>query len=233
MAQSPEYYIYQFENLPHLAAYLAHLQQTETWTDQQTNQLLKHPVIEILEECGTACRTNAMDWTYTPSRRTISATAIAQLSWADDFSIYLTGCNTGCREIEDEQGVAEYLADRIPVVPQAFRCTVYGTVGYHWGTHAGGDGAASPDYERNGIHYQNFFWQRHGKTKDSDPDPSMRSYRGFRGPNLWMTIEIIRGEQRLKLNAKQVQQFNRELTIITRRKTVKGLPQNLTWVPIA
>jgi len=182
-AASPEYYFCQFDELPDLVTFLIDLHDNETWVDQQTKKTMDKPALQVLEICGHGwpAKCDGLD-IYTIAFDDF-ADALGKLVWADDSSIYVTGCNTGCRQVEDEEGVAERLADLLPARPQQFRCTVYGTVGYHSGTHAGGDGQAHPDLERDGVHYQNYFWQRHGTTRDSDPDPHMQSYRGFRGPN--------------------------------------------------
>jgi hypothetical protein len=182
-ATSPEYYFYQFDELPELIDFLVDLQNTETWVSKQTGKVMRHPVLETLEICGHGYPRKCDGLDQTTPEFDKFASDLGKVSWADDSSIYLTGCNTGCRIVQDEQGVAERLAELVPTKPKQFRCTVYGAVGYHTGTHAGGDGQADPDYVQNDIHYPNYFWQRQGHTKDSDPDPHMQSYRGFRGPN--------------------------------------------------
>jgi hypothetical protein len=182
-AKSPEYYFCQYDEPAELVTFCADLQQSETWIDQQTQKLMTHPVMETLEILahGTPRKCDGLD------KFMISfddfAAGLNNLTWDDNSSIYLTGCNSGCRDTDDEQGVAEALAELIPSTPKKFRCTVYGTVGYHRGSHASGDGWATPDYEKDGVHYPNYPWQRHGRTDDTDPDPHMQSYRGFNGPN--------------------------------------------------
>ena len=46
-----------------------------------------------------------------------------------------------------------------------------------------------------------------------------------------MTVELIRGDQRITLNARQRRQFMRELEAVTRRRASKGLPRKLDMGP--
>ncbi len=172
-ARSPEYFIVEYDNKDDLidqcAGILAGLKQK--------------PCLELLEILahGTPSRVNRM-WTEEVTGG--GWARLAHLKWCDDTSIYLTGCNTGnrLRSFPGWPNVAECLAAQIPAVAKAFRCTVYGTVGYHYGSHAGKDGRTVAIYtdSKGNTHAS----QLHARDDKFDAtQPFDFTFRGFRGPN--------------------------------------------------
>lgn len=172
-ANSPEYFIVEYDSRDDLIAQC----------DGILNGLKQKPALEILEVLahGTPSRVNRM-WTEEVTGGMWDG--LARLRWADNASIYLCGCNTGTRlrSFPGWPNVAECLANRIPAVPKAFRCTVYGTVGYYYGSHAGKDGRAVAIYTdpQGNVHASQLY------ARDDKFDPSQPfdvTFRGFRGPD--------------------------------------------------
>lgn len=175
----PKYYIlmYSKSDAADLISDLKTLLKTESWMDKQTGKKLTGPALRMLEISahGSPTSLNGFDTDYDVKAFKLLGSKLAALNWSDISEIYLGGCNTGCREVSDEQGIAEQLAELIPAKPKQFRCTVYGAVGTLRGDHAAGNAITRPS--------GTYLWERSGICRDSDPDPHMRPFRGYRGVN--------------------------------------------------
>lgn len=178
-AIDPKYYVLRYRRLDagDLILDLKQLLKTVSWIDKQTGKRLKGPALRMLEISahGSPTSLNGFDTDYDVKAFKSFGSKLAALNWSDISEIYLGGCSTGCREVPDEQGIAEQLAELIPVKPKQFRCTVYGAVGTLWGDHAAGNARTKPSGE--------YLWERSGACRDNDPDPHIRPFRGYRGVN--------------------------------------------------
>jgi hypothetical protein len=71
-------------------------------------------------------------------------TKLRTLTWCDQASVYLSGCNTGLSRrpgLTPSGPIAKELRDSMRFTPGSFevRLTVYGTAGYKYGSHAEGN----------------------------------------------------------------------------------------------
>jgi hypothetical protein len=156
---------------------LLKLLKSEFWFDPTTGKKLTGPTLRMLEISahGSPTSLDGFDTDFDLKAFVAFGSKLAALRWNDISEIYLGGCNTGCREKPDEQGIAEQLAELIPAKPKQFRCTVYGAVGDLSGDHAAGNAETEPS--------GTYLWERAGHCVDNDPDPHMRPFRGYRGAN--------------------------------------------------
>jgi len=178
----PKYYVIRYDDHDgsDLIDNLKNVLKNADWTNS-AGQKVTGAVLRQLEISahGSPTSLNAFSL-YDPGPFTFFGMRLAKLNWSDEADIYLSGCNTGCRQWQHVESFAERLADLIPRKKNAFRCTVYGTVGYLSGAHAAGTSETDPVF---GNYTTTYFWQRQGHLVDNDPDPHMRPYRGYRGPN--------------------------------------------------
>jgi hypothetical protein len=120
------------------------------------------------------------------------AAELDKLMSCDNLDIYLSGCNTGCRnwtpgpinQESNQENVAELLADQLPGAAhpnKSYRVTVYGTKGYHSNTHASGNSQTSQDYSSGSPPTYHGPYSRSAnadQTPVSDP-----TFYDFKGPN--------------------------------------------------
>lgn len=73
------------------------------------------------------------------------ATELKKVPWCDSADLYLNGCNTGLKTALGNGPIAKLLADAIPFNATSFahQISVYGTTGYHRGSHAKGNNSVS------------------------------------------------------------------------------------------
>jgi len=186
------WYVIAYDGLNDLIFGLQILLRDETWaTGTGANAVIHHdPVLRTLEIWSHAnpyrCGGITVD--------TVQAFAIEldKLRLSDNVDIFLSGCNTGCRDwasvannqASDQECIAELLADKLPGVNhpnKTCRVTVHGTVGYHSGTHAGGDSSTVQSYSEGNPPNYHAPYAYSGNAKQ-DPNNDL-TFRGFRGPN--------------------------------------------------
>jgi len=178
---SPEYYVIGYDDLNDLISQISVLLNTQTWTSGTPPVVHHHPCLEVLEidshanphRCGGICPGNISHF----------ADSVDSLNDCDELRIYLSGCNTGCRDSSHGACLAELLADLIPSArrQKQYRCTVYGTKGYQTGANATKDSVTTRQSSHSTIIYDYSQDQpvRPG-TISTLTDPT---YRGFRGAN--------------------------------------------------
>jgi hypothetical protein len=171
------YFIVEYDNVQDLANQILGIQ----------NGLRGRPVLSLLEihAHGSPSEFNGWcGWQPTDIR------VLAKPHWSDISKLYLTGCNTGTTDPQASDPargavpIAQVVANQIPVVPKAFRFTVFGTLGYSYGCHALGTTQTWEVGGCLGIHYGAPF----RGSRDTEPDPTNRdpasgAYKPFWGPN--------------------------------------------------
>jgi len=183
---SPEYYILGYDDLNDLINQIVKLLNTQTWKSGTPPVTYHHPCLEVLEitshanpaRCGGICEDNISQF----------AAQMDSLTYCDELSIYLSGCNTGCRDPDSpgDPGIAEALAELLPSAKKhkQHRITVFGTKGYQTGSNAGKNSGVTRDEDENHPSGTPYLYSEDRKlplkTMSTADDPT---YRGFRGPN--------------------------------------------------
>ncbi len=172
-----EYFVVEYDDIFHLADQILGIQ----------NGLKGHPCLTLLEIHAHGNPSEFNGWcSWQPS----DILRLAKPHWCDNSRLYLTGCNTGTTDpqtTDPARGaipIAQVVANLIPVVPKAFRFTVFGTLGYSYGCHALG---TTQTWAVGGLGPINYGAPFKG-SRDAEPDPNLSdpaatAYKAFRGPN--------------------------------------------------